>query len=569
MNLRITHPALHRLLWQRASAKIHNLGSRLFAPKRWFINLLALSLAFVWLSQILFSVFFRAPSDPGLLAERIALGMLGFTIWQVTKVIFRKPVEPFEWTPCELQILKTAPIDRPELIGYRLLTTVYSVLLKAACFVLVMMPDLNFLLAGFAGSVLGLAFCEFVKTAAEVVLHGTGKRGRLISRMLAATGITSLLVVCIAKTASQPDAAEMLATPAAWKFLLSIAYAAGQLTQDGCGAIIASPFRIFSKVMLTQTLDTVLIGNTLNACALAAGSFWAALNADRWMVGSRQRLERRSLQTAKSMSAGAGPARSRRTRRLAVPRHLCGIGSLAWRQFLSAWHYRSSIFFSFLLPVILCCVPLFAKNNRLGTPIFLVASVAFYSYLLLPAALMLDFRRDVDRLALLKTLPVSTIHIVIGQLIAPVVLCSVFQGIVFLIAASMGATSATWLLLCWVGFIPMNLMIMAFENLIFLLHPYRRNKEGIDVFLRTILTFTGKGLVWGAGAALVLLLAMGCNYVATQVLVTSAISPAVMTTLLLIGVCSVLVISISTVLIGVMARLFDQYDPASDAVAMN
>jgi len=208
MNFRITHPALHRLLWQRASAKTKGLTTRLFSPKRWLITLLAFGLAFVWLSQIIVSIFFRQPADPVMLAERIALGMMGFTFWQIAKVIFRKPVEPFEWTPCELQMLKSAPIDRRELVGYRLLTTVYSVLLKAACFVLVMIPDLHYLLVGFVGCVLGLGFCEFAKTIIEVVLHGTGKRGRLISRALAATGIATLLAICIGKAASHPDAAE-------------------------------------------------------------------------------------------------------------------------------------------------------------------------------------------------------------------------------------------------------------------------------------------------------------------------------------------------------------------------
>ena len=129
MNYRITHPALHRLLWQRAAAKMKGIGARLFAPRRWFVTLIAFVLACVWLSQIIVSVFLRQPADPVMLAERIALGMMGFTFWQVAKVIFRKPVEPFEWTPCEKQMLQSAPIQRQELVSYRLLTTGYSVLL--------------------------------------------------------------------------------------------------------------------------------------------------------------------------------------------------------------------------------------------------------------------------------------------------------------------------------------------------------------------------------------------------------------------------------------------------------
>ena len=182
---------------------------------------------------------------------------------------------------------------------------------------------------------------------------------------------------------------------------------------------------------------------------------------------------------------------------------------------------------------------------------------------------MLDFRRDVDRLSVLKALPISSMNIVLGQLVVPVTMCSLFQAIVFLISAIAGVASPGWFLMCWLAFIPMNLLIMSFENLIFMLHPYRRNKEGVDVFLRTILTFTGKGLTWGAGAALVFLLALASRYLATNVLVIDAISPATFATTILLGGCTLLVLSVSTAIIFFLVRLFDQYDPSNDAVAMN
>lgn len=569
MNFRITHPALHRLLWSRAAEKMKSIGARLFAPRRWLVTLLAFGLAFVWLSQIIVSVFLRQPADPVMLAQRIALGMMGFTVWQVAKVIFRKPVEPFEWTPCEVQMLKSAPIDRRELVGYRLLTTGYSVLLKAACFILVMIPDIKYLPVALIGCVLGLGFCEFAKTVIEVVLYGTGKRGRLIARIVAGTAIASLIVVCIAKAASHPEAADNLASPAAWKFLLAIAYAAGELTRSGIGAVVAGPFRFFTAVILAKSLDMTLVTNMLIAFAMSAGTFWAALNADRWMVGNRRRQEQRDLKRARLASSTKTKVATAKARRVAVPRRLGGIGSIAWRQFLGAWHYRSSIFFSFLLPVILCCIPMFANQRHGGSALFLVASVAFYSYLLLPAALMLDFRRDVDRLSVLRTLPISSMNIVLGQLVVPVTMCSVFQAIVFIISAIAGVASAGTLLLCWLAFVPMNLLIMSFENLIFMLHPYRRNKEGVDVFLRTILTFTGKGLTWGAGAALVFLWALACRYLAENVIVFGGISPATVATALLLGGCTALVLSVSTAIVFSLVRLFDQYDPSNDSVAMN
>ena len=45
----------------------------------------------------------------------------------------------------------------------------------------------------------------------------------------------------------------------------------------------------------------------------------------------------------------------------------------------------------------------------------------------------------------------------------------------------------------------MNVLVFALDNLIFLLYPYRMQQEGMEIFLRTMLTFTGKGLLFVLG----------------------------------------------------------------------
>ena len=47
--------------------------------------------------------------------------------------------------------------------------------------------------------------------------------------------------------------------------------------------------------------------------------------------------------------------------------------------------------------------------------------------------------------------------------------------------------------------IPLNVLVFGLDNLIFLLYPYRVQQEGLEIFLRTMLTFTGKGLLFTVG----------------------------------------------------------------------
>ena len=50
---------------------------------------------------------------------------------------------------------------------------------------------------------------------------------------------------------------------------------------------------------------------------------------------------------------------------------------------------------------------------------------------------------------------------------------------------------------------PLNVVVFGLDNLIFLLYPYRMQQEGLEIFLRTMLTFTGKGLLFAVGMAAV------------------------------------------------------------------
>ena len=51
--------------------------------------------------------------------------------------------------------------------------------------------------------------------------------------------------------------------------------------------------------------------------------------------------------------------------------------------------------------------------------------------------------------------------------------------------------------------IPLNVFVFGFDNLIYLLYPYRMQQEGLEIFVRTTLTFTGKGLLFVVGLAVV------------------------------------------------------------------
>ena len=80
-------------------------------------------------------------------------------------------------------------------------------------------------------------------------------------------------------------------------------------------------------------------------------------------------------------------------------------------------------------------LPLLVPGDGLATYLTVFGGVVFYSFVLLPAALKLDFRRDFDHLALLKSLPMKPLTVVIGQLATPVALTWFFQIAILTLAA--------------------------------------------------------------------------------------------------------------------------------------
>ena len=532
------------------------------------VTIFAVVLGCVWLSQIVMSIFLREAAAPDMLRERLALGLVGFLVFQMLKIVYRKPVEPFEWTPSETQILKTAPISRSALIVYRMTTTAISAALKALCFVLVMIPDLNYVLAGFIGMTLGLCFLELVRIITEVVVYGCGKRNLKTLRIAATVAVAGFVGAAIFAVANQPDAQEKLASPAAYQFLLAIALQIAEYTRTTVGTVFVYPFRCFSDIIISDSIGYQFLQRLFVGCGLVGAAAYCAMVANYWMVGACQRLDRANLTRLRSMSAVEKAAANNRQKAVGVPIRWSGIGPIAWRQFHSAWNYRATLLVSFSIPVALCCVPMFASTPPANAALFLVASLLFYSYLLLPAALMLDFRRDVDRMAVLKKLPIEPINIVIGQLAAPVVLCSIFQAIVFIIASFAGVASSGFLAICWLAIVPMNALIFASENIIFMLHPYRRNKEGADVLIRSVLTFTGKGAIWLFAITGLVLWALLSSFLAKQMGLTGAARELAFGGIFLAGTSAGVSLLVYWC-IRCLTQMFDRFDPGADSVAMN
>jgi len=487
------------------------------------------------------------------------MGMFIYSVWHLIKISTRKVVEPFEWTSAEKEFVIAAPVTRTQQITYRLTSIATAALATAVCFSIIMSPDIRVWYAGFFGMLLGLAFVDLIRVLFELFFYGLGKVGRRVCQFLILASVGGCFLFAISNCLIAQTASSDLSSPGALFFFQNLLAELTSLAKTRVGQCLIAPFTVFSQFVLSPTTNFELFKNMILAVSLNGFAVAAVYGLDRWMRLMGQRKEVANLKTAiaeKTLAAktGANPKKCVR-----VPFRLGGCGSLLWRQMLGVSNYRGTVIFSLTVPVLLSCLPLLSKHGSGMMLINLIASMVFYSFLLLPSALILDYRRDINRMAVLKSLPISPLAMTIGQLAVPVLMCCLFQTAVLAIGAASGKVILWQAVLAGVMLVPVNVLIFAAENYIFMLAPYQRNKEGFDVFLRTILTFTGKGLFFGMGVGLALLwvtiIVTAHNYFELSSLVSA--------TCFTLGLWG-FTLSLAWFFVSSITRQFERFDPSQD-----
>ena len=495
----LQHPALQQLAGLLSGAKRQMFVRRLRSPRRLLLSGLALILGAVWMGQTVIGMLFRQPADPERIRLWIPMSLLGYGLWHVLKTFTKKPVEAFEWTPTEKEWLIAAPFTRQQLISFRFASIAKAAVIKAASFTLIMMPDLHVLPLAFVGMMLALIFLDLMRMAVEVVAWGvapqTFRRLRAAVLALAAgAGVSALSVGFYGPASITARSATLLG------LIMKVVNGLIHTTLTTVpGQIALKPFVKFSRIILAERFSLAVIGNVLAAIALVGGFAWLLIRLDRWFLDRRNQREIDSFASCLVKADATKSQSSQKEREFKVPARMRGIGTLIWRQTHGIFNYPAEVAVSMILPGILSLLPISVATTTGSMLLQVIGSLVFYSFLLMPSALRFDFRRDVDRLSVLRALPIGAWATTIGQLATPVIACSIFQLAVLFVALLLKPFPPSWLLYAMLLLVPVNALIFSLENLIFMLFPYRPNQEGVGVFLRTILTFTGKGLIFGLG----------------------------------------------------------------------
>jgi hypothetical protein len=510
MTICVFHPATLQLLRLQSRGRRRRMLARFCQPRRLILSMIAGALALVWLGNAALTVWLREAASTETLRALLSLSLVFYATWHFAKAAFFRPETPFEWTPAERELLAAMPLGSRDLVAYQLASVTVTTFLKTGLFTLLLLPDLRCFPLGFAGLLMAMMMLEMLRMAIDIATWCMSHVGFLVYR---ATVVASLLgggfvagtvVVHEGAFSSRIDAEEGVRQ----RILETMI----QLDNSAFG-YTALPFRPVVDLVLADRITAANLALAAAALATVVGMAAAVIALYSATVRRAAQREKRNYNV---IAAGAGrittpsprdeleSARPRESRlRLRHMPRWGGAGALAWRQLVGASRHSGSLMTAMIAPAVLACVPIVVVADPYLALLATTGTLAFYTFLLLPTALRFDFRRDLDRLATLKGLPIAPAAAAIGQTLAPVLIATVFQSWVLAVAVSARALPPHLLITAMLVMIPLNMLVFGLDNLIYLLYPYRVQQEGLEIFLRTMLTFTAKGLLFACGMAAV------------------------------------------------------------------
>ena len=407
----------------------------------------------------------------GLLVFLVATGMTARTLY---------------FKPAEVDFLFPAPISRRQLVLYNTLGRLRVVFLSALWCSLFLVSRAQHWFAGFCGILLSLALMQLTVQCLGLFFSAVSEAlGKKLRRLLL-LGIAALVVGGLMLAREQ--------------------VAAGGSFLEVASAFVDSPAvralswvtRPFIEVFVAESVGSYLMWTSIALAILGFEMLLMMLFDVAYTeraVAASHKIQLRLRRMRSGGSPLALPSRGKAG--FVLPRfpRLGGAGPLAWRQLTEMSRNLRSILMMALF-MLMPIVPFFlmsaVKEQPLETPAENGASALLPgTSVVIPLIMVLllsfffsqnvlfDFRRDLDRMAYLKSLPLSGRAVAAGQLLPTALLLTCGQMLALgALALFVGDLPAPFVLGVLLILPPLNWMVAVIDNSLFLLFPYRMAPHG-------------------------------------------------------------------------------------------
>ncbi|MFO0981994.1 MAG: putative ABC exporter domain-containing protein [Planctomycetota bacterium] len=369
--------------------------------------------------------------------------------------------------PAEIDFLFPAPISRRALLAYKMAAQAVGIALSSCVIGILFgrhVPHRGFAMCGVALffvflTIFGHALSLLASTTSERLFARFTSRGKAIFLVVIAA-LVGALIFAVVKRPHQFQASY-------------------RLLEQPPGSWLLAPFRLFSNTVMATAFYPDFLQSAVASVALCSAAFMAValLDVDYREASVRaSRLIQEKLQRGQRGTPAFVAAAPSSLRSLPGPVYLFGLGPLAWRQAVALVRNLKAFVLPLFATLLLVLSILMTLPASMPMPLFeqgLTALVLITIFL--TAWLRFDFRSDLDQMEALRSLPVPGWKIAGAQMITPVLSLSIVQLIVLVAAAAAEADTPDlrWVLAIAMALPLVDMLLIAVENLAFLLFPSR------------------------------------------------------------------------------------------------
>lgn len=461
-------------------------------------------------------------------------------------ILFSTGEASVSFTGSEVAFLFPAPITRKQLLSYTLLKSLMGVAAVSVFFGIFTSPSLSMAIPRWLAIVMTLAFLQLLTMNVAFVRNLFEENVHIRVRRVASLIIGLAVLVALLQTAQYAGGQDLLAIWAAFRNSTVVAW-------------LLSPFQIFVQVLRARDWATFLpyagVLLAVDLLLLQLAYRLDALSLETALAASEKMAARIKLLQTKGAMHVFGPATSAVAERK-VPKlpYWGGVGPVLWRQLTTTFRSSSKLVWvaggaiAFAAFIVYSSGSSGDPKQAIIGPIMSVAAMAYMSFLL---SLMLQ--NDIEHVGYLKSLPLQSTAIVIGEWIGFPVLLSIVQTLFIAVLSTLYPQFAIWMLAGATLILPLNLLLFGVDKLIFYIYPTRMAKGAPGDFQNSgkQMVFMALKMLMLGGAVLITVLASLPGAIALQ-------SPVVA-----IGCAGFVLIIECAALIPLLTFAFDRFDPSS------
>jgi hypothetical protein len=432
------------------------------SPRRALFTILGCGIIILWLGSALVSGTMGRGRFRGMerSSERFrAVAPVAIAGMCLLTIISSAGDKAIAFTPGEVDILIPGPYSRRELLFYKLAKSAFLAMLTALLMSFGLMVYARFWIACYIGSFLTLLFIQFFSICGVLLAQAAGHQMRGRARQAGVIVAIVLAAVIIRKIVAAHGGP--LETFNAFRY-------------SELGTNLLMPFDPFGRTITAYDYSELAssageaalidLGLLTIVVLLDAHYFEAALSASRRRYAQLQRIRGGSLLSSNLKGDISW--------RLPLLPWAGGAGPIVWRQATSA--ARSAKGIALMLVIVAVGIgPLMAPTIRDAHMNQVMVGMLAWLTILLSGLLKFDFRGDLDHMDELKALPLRPAALSLGQITVPAMILTGAHVLLLSSVAIVTPSHREIFIVAACLSLPFNALLLAIENLIFLLFPTR------------------------------------------------------------------------------------------------